>query len=125
MKVRIKDNSLRLRIARSEVDTLLSRGRIEETLWLAPGETARQTWALTHSEAVHNTTVSYNPPEIVLAFPSAEIQRWAASDEVGIYATIDLDPRGSLDLLIEKDFACLHGDEAQNQDAFPNPRAGA
>ena len=31
---------------------------------------------------------------------------------------------GTLALLIEKDFACLDGSEADNEDTFPNPNDG-
>jgi hypothetical protein len=50
---------------------------------------------------------------------------WGVTDQVGIAEDINLGENGSLALLIEKDFACLDGSEAENQDAFPNPNAGA
>lgn len=121
MKVRIKGNSLRLRIPRSEVDQLVSRGRVEETIWLGPEESARQTWVLEHSASIRSAAIRLAPPEIALGFPSSEVERWAAGDEVGIYTSIDLGARGSLEVTVEKDFACIHGSDEENRDAFPNP----
>jgi hypothetical protein len=125
MKVRMKGNSLRLRIPRSELDRLARDGRIEETIWFASVENGCQTWALEHSADVRSATVRFAPPEIAIVFPSGEVERWARGDEVGIYATLDLGARGSLDLIVEKDFTCLHGSAEENRDAFPNPHAVA
>jgi hypothetical protein len=32
---------------------------------------------------------------------------------------------GQLEIAVEKDWACLDKDEAENVDTFPNPNAGA
>jgi hypothetical protein len=64
-------------------------------------------------------------PEIVILVPSREAARWRDSDQVGIYATADLGTRGLLDLILEKDFACLDRSDEDNLDTFPNPLAGA
>lgn len=121
MKVRIKGNSLRLRIPRSELDKFVRLGRIEETVCFGTAEYERQTWALEHSSDTRAATVRFAPPEIAAVFPSAQVKQWAASEEVGIYATVDLGKRGSLEVIVEKDFACIHGSAEENQDAFPNP----
>jgi Family of unknown function (DUF7009) len=125
VKVRIKGNSLRLRIPRSELEKLVRHGRIEETISFGPDEGARQIWALEHSASLNAATVRFAPPEIAVAFPSSEVERWAPGEEVGIYASIDLGSNGTLDLIVEKDFACLHGSADENRDAFPNPYAAA
>jgi hypothetical protein len=39
---------------------------------------------------------------------------WGVTDQVGIAEDINLGENGSLALLIEKDFACLDGSEAEN-----------
>jgi len=43
MKLRIKGNSLRPRVSRSEVASLLKRDRLEETIRLAPQANAKLT----------------------------------------------------------------------------------
>jgi hypothetical protein len=43
------------------------------------------------------------------------------TNQVGIYSSVDLGPRGVLELIVEKDFACLDLSDANNADAFPNP----
>jgi hypothetical protein len=63
----------------------------------------------------------YEWPEVVIALPTKEATTWAKDNQVGIYATVDLGLRGTLDLIVEKDFACLDGSDADNLDTFSNP----
>jgi hypothetical protein len=46
-------------------------------------------------------------------------------NQVGIYATVDRGENGTLNLVVEKDFACLDLSDADNLDTFPNPELGA
>ena len=122
MKLRIKGNSLRLRISQSEMQRLLAEGRIEETIRFAPD--AKLTYALQHEPAEQDIRLEYLPENVTAVLSTAAATRWANGDEVGIYgdaATGD----GLLALLVEKDFACLDGDDLADADAFPNPKAGA
>ena len=124
MKLRIKGNSLRLRIAPSEVTRLLQAGRIEETTRFAPDEDAKLTYAVEHSATHQGISIRYRPQEIAVLLPTTEAARWAEGEPIGIYA--DLAIGGSkLSVAVEKDFACLHGDERDNKDTFPNPNSGA
>lgn len=121
MKLRIKGNSLRLRIARPELDRLISDGRIEETISFGPGERSGLTYSLEHTATASAPTVRFSPPSLEVLIPTPQAQKWSLGDDVGIYATIDLGPRGALELIVEKDFACIHGSDEENRDAFPNP----
>jgi Family of unknown function (DUF7009) len=121
VKLRIKGNSLRLRITRSELDKLASTGRIEETIHFAAGDRSCLTYALERSPSASAVSVRFAPPTIAVVLPSAAAESWQSSGETGIYAAIDLGAQGTLEVSIEKDFACLHGDDAENADSFPNP----
>lgn len=121
MKLRIKGNSLRLRITRPELDRLIKEGRIEETVSFGPGEHSGFTYALEHAATASAPIVRFSPPSLVVLIPTPQAQKWSLGDDVGIYATIDLGPRGALELIVEKDFACIHGSDEENRDAFPNP----
>jgi hypothetical protein len=123
MKLRLKGNSLRMRVTRSDLQKLRQDGRIEETTWLGPEENARLTYALEQNAHIARAALRFDLPAITVAIPAGEFERWAASAQVGVYATIDQGPRGSLEIIIEKDFACMHGSDAENLDAFPNPHA--
>jgi hypothetical protein len=121
MKLRIKGNSLRLRLTRSEVVKLLDIGHIEETIHFGPDEQSRLTYCLQVEPDLTSATLRYQRPEVVVVLPTKEATTWAQDNQVGMYATVDVGPRGTLDLIVEKDFACLDGSDADNLDTFPNP----
>jgi hypothetical protein len=50
--------------------------------------------------------------------------KWASTDQVGIEGRQPVDNETSLQILIEKDFACIDGTDEENADTFPNPLAG-
>jgi len=120
MKLRIKGNSLGLRLTRSELVKLIDTGHIEETIYFSSNEQCRLTYALEHEPDLAGATLRYDSPEVVIVLPEKEAVTWAEGNRVGIYATVDLGPRGTLDLVVEKDFACLDPSDADNLDTFPN-----
>jgi hypothetical protein len=125
MKLRIKGNSLRLRVSRSEVARILRRERVEETIHFAPHPNAKLTFALEQDRSVSVPTVRYVEREITVLVPTALANTWCSTDLISIAESISLGSIGSLDLLIEKDFACLDRSDEDNQDTFANPHAGA
>jgi len=120
MKIRIQGDSLRLRVGPAEVEQLISSGRIEETIHIAPG--AHLTYALQHSDAAGSIAVTHALNEVTVIAPTSVVQTWAIGDEVGIYGAVPTGS-GSLSLAIEKDFACLDSNHAVNRDTYPNPKA--
>lgn len=125
MKLRIKGNSLRLRLTRSELDRLVNDGRIEETLWLGADPHSRLVYALEQDAHVEKVMVRYSSNELAVILSSEEVLQWKTAEQIGIYAAISLGPRGTLEVAVEKDFACLSRSGDDNADAFPNPHAKA
>jgi hypothetical protein len=127
MKLRIRGNSLRFRITRSEVARLIDTGRIEEAVFFTIDDDCKLTYAveLEREEQQRFLELRYRPSEIVIVLPIEQARAWAEGNIVGIYHSIDLGIRGPLELIVEKDFACLDGADADNVDAFPNPNVGA
>jgi hypothetical protein len=125
MKLRIKGNSLRLRVSRSEVARLLDGERLEETIHFAPQDTAKLTYALEQELSGVAVTVRYTNGDITVRIPAERVNRWCLTDQIGIIESISLGSTESLDLLIEKDFACLDRSDQDNADTFANPAAGA
>jgi len=123
VKLRIQGNSLRLRVKRSELDGFAGSGRIEETTRFAADERSKLTYVLERSADAAAVAIRFDPPVIAVVLPAGLAESWQTGDQTGIYATVDLGPRGTLEVSVEKDFACLHSDEADNADSFPNPLA--
>ncbi len=121
MKLRIRGDSLRLRLKRGEVDQIAAGSSIvEETHF--PDSVL--TYRLDVSED-HDISASFDRGRLVISLPKSKVSDWADSDEVSLSAEQKLTGAGSLTLLIEKDFSCLepghHRDGEDDEDTFPHP----
>jgi hypothetical protein len=125
MKLRIKADSLRVRVSRSEVTRLLAGDCLEETIHFTPEAVAKLTFVLQQEPSLNRPTVQYTENRVAILIPSNQANAWGTTDQVGIAEDIGLGRLGSLALLIEKDFACLDRSEEDNEDTFPNPNVGA
>jgi hypothetical protein len=123
MKLRIKGNSIRLRVSRSEVARLLADECLEETIYFAPAPDARLTYALEQEPSLTSPAVRYAEKRVVILIPADQASTWGVTNQVGISEIISLGALGSLELLVEKDFACLDRSEEENEDTFENPYA--
>ena len=119
MKLRIKGNSLRLRLTQSEVAGLLSQGEwIESMPWgLESG--------FAYGIRLHDgelTLIGENGSMLVL-LPETMAQTWGTGQEVGITGEVDFG-NSNTRILIEKDWNCLAPRVEDADDAFPHPRQG-
>jgi hypothetical protein len=113
MKLRIRGDSLRLRLTRGEVRRLRETGSVVETIHFGASELHYEL----RSVDVDTPVASFDGARIVVSLPRAAADAWADGDEVGIAVEL-----GPLSLLIEKDFRCLAPREGEDDgDAFPHP----
>ena len=113
MKLRIKGDTIRLRLTRSEVDAVASgKAVVERTSLSQPFSYALETSGETMGAAFADGRMTVNVPHAVAA-------RWASTEEVSLRGR-----EGGVEILVEKDFACLIPREGEEDpDAFPNPLA--
>lgn len=123
MKLRIRGNSLRLRLTRSEVDQFNATGKVEETVDFGAGQ-GQFTYALERVDGDGGIFATYENGRICVCVPRAQSSKWIDTELVGIESE-DLPDSGPR-ILIEKDFSCLtpRADEDES-DMFPNPDAAA
>ena len=120
MKLRLRGNSLRLRLNRSEVADLIRTGTLEEAVAFGPHPEQRLVYAvgLVPGGEEMAPTASLEGARVLVQLPLAAAQAWAEGDMVGLYAETDW----GLKIAVEKDFKCLeprtHEDES---DAFDHP----
>lgn len=119
MKLRIKGDSIRLRLTQTEVRQLAETGAVESTMHIAAG--ASLTYGIRAAD-LPQLAVEGDASEVVLLVPRDWIGPWAESDQVGFDGTQNAGDGRELAILIEKDFACLHK-RPDELDAFPNPLA--
>lgn len=118
MKLRIKGNSIRIRLARKEVATIAEIGYIDEQTHF--GENVF-TYALKKSEHIDSLSAVYENNTMTMLVPDQWVKDWPNNDQVGLAATITLTDGKQLMLLLEKDFVCLDETTEDQSDHYPNP----
>lgn len=122
MKLRIKDNSIRLRLTQTEVERIGNGDQIHSNLNFPGGEKVSYMLA---GSAVEDPEIEYKDNRISISIPTEILTKWANSDEVSLLYELSLDHDNVLKLLIEKDFACLTPREDEDEsDLFPHPEQG-
>ena len=119
MKLRLKRDAIRLRVGPSEVNALAEGGRLVETVRFGPEPRQILVYSLVVGDEPRPRAI-FEGREIRIELPPALIWHWAKSTEVAIEAMQAVGRDGTLTILVEKDFACRHGEESDT-DVFPNP----
>lgn len=116
MKLRIKGNTVRLRLTRPEVTEIAAGREVREVTEFSV--TSRFIYCLqsSTSEAVE---AYFNDNCMLISIPQEMSKAWASSNDVGIEAE-----QNQLKIIIEKDFACLSPRGEEDSDTFENPLSG-
>lgn len=125
MKLRMKENSVRLRLTRSEVARISAGEQVQESVQFSAAEGGALRYALRMERGSDAAVaVHFQACEIAVLLSEAAVKAWSREDEIGIYKTLDAGNGASLEIAIEKDFACLDRSDEENQDTYANPHAG-
>ncbi len=124
MKLRIRGNTLRLRLTRSEVDAIGRGDAVSEATTFPDGTTLQ--YRLVPGAVRHaGQNAGDGGFAITVEVPRDEASRWAQSDEVG-FSGEDAFEVGDLAVLIEKDFTCITPRAGEEElDTYPNPNIAA
>ena len=123
MKLRLKPNSVRLRLNRTEVMKFANTEEITETIEF-PGLAALR-YGLRVFSGPSPEAVRFENGELMLTVPAVDARNWVSRDEeIGLYYDQKLHGGGSLRIMIEKDFQCIDGPPEEIDPAgYPNPLA--
>ena len=123
MKLRLRENSIRLRLLQTEVKQLREIGNVSERIIFGVGTTEILTYSVRVSPDAEKIYAQMLDNQIEIFLPVLIAENWADSNEVGLYAAQTIGNTGELKITIEKDFVCVErpGD-ADNIDAFPHPK---
>lgn len=123
MKLRIRDNSIRLRLSRTEVDTVNSDGLVRGQVQFAGSNSFD--YVLESSPATVKPEAHISNNVLTVRIPQMDVNQWAESEQVSISSEQILDDGALLMILVEKDFACLAPREGEDEaDLFPHPDSG-
>lgn len=120
MKIRLKGNSIRYRLTKSEVQTFCENGFFKETT--AFGNRVFS-YSIAISKGEELMKAIFEDSGITLFLDEKACEGWANSSQVGFRHTMQLGDGKELALLLEKDFVCMDETVEDQSDNYPNPRA--
>jgi hypothetical protein len=115
MKLRLNENSVRIRVRRSEVQRFAESGTVTECLRFPDGHTL--TFGLTCAD-VEEPTASFTSHRVEVLLPRTAGASWARGNEVGVYGR-----NGEFEILVEKDFRRTSLPSPDDEDRYLNPRS--
>lgn len=122
MKIRIRGNSIRLRLTQTEVDCIAKGQLVREVTQFSlvrKMEYAVVPWHLDIIEA------TFEEHAITISVPVNKVATWAHSEEEGLYGEQSNGTTTPLKIAIEKDYACLKPRDGEDEgDHFPHPESG-
>ena len=123
MKLRIKGDSLRLRLTQGEMRTLAERGEVEDGISFPGGAALR--YRLRADTGSADISARYERNLIEIIVPETLSRRWCDTDLVTLSAS-QATGNGELRMILEKDWACLAPREGEDEsDNFTHPLAGS
>ena len=120
MKVRISGNSIRFRLKQSEVKRFAQTGEIKEETAFGVAATDKLSFILKEGIAPQ-FEISFEANTVTVKAPAIVCAEWTQTELVGFEETIATGKGETIKILVEKDFKCLDGIGAEDEDAYPNP----
>jgi hypothetical protein len=122
MKLRIKGDSIRLRVTQGELASFASTGAVEDRIRF--GAQHALVYRLARDPRASSLSARFEGSTILVGVPEADARRWCESNEVTLAATQSREG-AELRIVVEKDFACLAPREGEDEsDNFPHPQGG-
>ncbi|MEP7252599.1 MAG: hypothetical protein ABI683_09475 [Ginsengibacter sp.] len=118
MKIRIKGNSIRLRLTKSEIEAFAAKGFLQDSTSFGNNSLV---YAM-KNYAGQNLSADLNDATITVYVPEHFIKDWIGSNLVGLEHSMAMPNGERLHILIEKDFKCIDALITEDQsDYFENP----
>ncbi|MCM4162933.1 MULTISPECIES: DUF7009 family protein [unclassified Arenibacter] len=121
MKIRIKGNSIRYRLTKTEVEAFCKVGFYEEQTGF---KDQIFKYVLRSRENISHLEADFKNGTITMYLPEQNKKEWANSELVGFQHSISIGKDMELHLLLEKDFVCLDETVEDQSDNYPNPLMG-
>ena len=122
MKIRIRGNSIRYRLTRSEVEAFCTTGRFEENTNFGD---VLFTYALQAKEGIETLDAKFHDNTITVFLEKNASKDWFETNQIGFSGSIQKTNGTALKLLVEKDFVCMDETVEDQSDNYPNPKISA
>ena len=118
MKIRIKGNTLRFRLTKSEVEYFGKEGRLEERTDFGRSSFSYALQAIAEGDKL---TADFANGIITLFIPEHLAKEWTDTEKVGYESEMEIGNGKKLFLLLEKDYKCLDNVSEDQSDNYENP----
>jgi hypothetical protein len=118
MKLRLKGNTVRFRLTKTEVKLIGDEGYLKEQTEFFPDTFF---YAVKSDDSVNELMADFKNGGITLLIPEAWAKDWVNSEQVGFEGWMKTKEDKSIYLLLEKDFKCLDETTEDQSDNFENP----
>ena len=119
MKIRMRRNSIRLRLTKTEVDSLSKIGfYTEETNF--PNNTL--VYKISAKDTIEAMEASFKGNTITVYIPKKDCLDWPTNTKIGFQNTLKIDQDNTLSIMVEKDFVCMDETVEDQTDNYPNPK---
>jgi hypothetical protein len=115
MKLRIEDDTLRLRLSQNELDEFAEQGRVESAVHFGINPEQRLTYTLERGSERPQTMLNgepvqihYEPGTLTVLVPFELAKTWVETDQIGFSHDLPLAENQRLHILVEKDLDCRH-----------------
>ena len=121
MKLRIKGNTIRLRLTKSEVDYFSQTNYIEEQTQFGKNFFSYRL-SVSDSDSVG---AEFEDNRISVYVPTQLAKNWTDTNAVGFNGELEIGNNKKLYILVEKDFKCLDETVEDQSDNYENPLGAA
>lgn len=118
MKIRIRGNSVRFRLTKTELEQLCRERSIEERTNFTTQDFIYEVKAT----EIDELNIQFDSNKISLQISNALLENWDTDQRIGFSHTISTTNGKSIDLLLEKDFTCLEDRGEDESNNYPNPK---
>ncbi|MGO4289585.1 DUF7009 family protein [Chitinophaga sp. RAB17] len=120
MKIRLRGNSIRYRLDKTDIELLETTGKVESITHIGAG--------ILHfcvrGKEITDPIIKLEQDGVHLLVPLARLADWYAPEQVGFELILPNADGSELKILVEKDFKCLTERNEDESQSFDNPMAG-
>lgn len=122
MKLRIRGNSIRLRLSQQNVKVFGEKGRVEDSIQFGAAAGGKLIYAIEAAD-VKKLKCEFRENTLTVFVPIELAKVWVESQLVGLEHLDSTTENDQVRILIEKDFKCMHVRINEDEsDSFPHPR---
>lgn len=117
MKCRFTNNSIRFRLRKSDLNSLLEKGKVQTQLNVSFNQCLTFTLKM-HEDLKAPYDVQFVSGDLILSIAKEIVQPWSLTDSLTLHHSLSVKDNEVLDILVEKDLPCKDRPDEDKSDTF-------